>query len=255
MAALLPSAAGFNGQPIRRTLKVSETVAQQIVRDITAGGFKADATLPSEAEMLRMYRVGRASLREALRILEIHGLIVLRPGPGGGPVVAGVSSLHLGRMTALYFHIVGATYGDLLATLQAEWPMMVRAAAENRAPEAVAKLDEHIRTAPDIAGDDSGFLERYSGFFSTIAGMIGNPILEMAGCALKDLFLDRLSTFTVSPEERTKMLGDHLAIAKAVRTGNGARAEKLMRQHMDYFGEWVGQKDPSALSEVIAWQW
>ena len=36
--------------------------------------------------MLAEYGVGRASLREALRMLEIYGIIRVKPGPGGGPV-------------------------------------------------------------------------------------------------------------------------------------------------------------------------
>ena len=45
-----------------------------------------------KAAMLDRYGVGRPTLREALRILEVHGLLVIRAGPGGGPVVTAASS-------------------------------------------------------------------------------------------------------------------------------------------------------------------
>ena len=69
----------------RRADKVSEVVARAIVHDIVSRGLEPGATLPSEAVMLARFQVGRASLREALRILEVHGLITIKPGPGGGP--------------------------------------------------------------------------------------------------------------------------------------------------------------------------
>lgn len=87
----------------RRAEKVSVTVAKEIVHDIARQRLAPGSVLESEGAMLRRYRVARASLREALRILEIHGLIRIKPGPGGGPVVAGVDSGDFGRMATLFF--------------------------------------------------------------------------------------------------------------------------------------------------------
>ena len=81
----------------RRVAKTSETVALNLVRDIMARGLKTGDRLPLEAAMLQEYRVSRASLREALRLLEVQGLISLKPGPGGGPVVGRVDARHLAR--------------------------------------------------------------------------------------------------------------------------------------------------------------
>ena len=53
----------------RRVMKTSELVARDIILDISEGGLKAGDALPPEASMLNHYEVGRASLREALRLL------------------------------------------------------------------------------------------------------------------------------------------------------------------------------------------
>lgn len=244
---------GYRARPIKRNIKLSETVAQQIVQDITARGLKAEATLPSESEMSRMYGVGRASLREALRILEIHGLIVLRPGPGGGPVVAGVSSLDLGRMTALYFHIAGATYADLLGTLQEMGPLTVRMAAERQDEESIRKLDTYISERPAHVHYQSGYLEVYSGFYSMIAEMTGNPILNMAASALAGLFLDRLGSLEISQELQDQFLGDQMAVAEFIRSGYVGRAVQLITEHLQRFAQLIAVKDPALLNEVVTW--
>src|SRR6266478_419143 len=116
---------------IPRSGKISETIARDILDDIVVRKLPPGTMLASEAVMLDRYGVGRASLREALRILEIHGLIKIKPGPRGGPVVAEVTSSDLGRSATFFFHAVGATFADLLSARVAIEPMMARLAATN----------------------------------------------------------------------------------------------------------------------------
>ena len=81
--------------------------------------------------MVEQYDVSRASLREALRLLEVQGLIRLKPGPGGGPVVGSVKASHLARTATLYFHLDASTYGQLMATQVLLEPLCAQLAARN----------------------------------------------------------------------------------------------------------------------------
>ncbi len=89
--------------------KTAETVARRVVQTIVSGGLTAGDKLPREAEMVEHCGVGRETLREALRLLETQGLITLRRGPGGGPVVASADAVNLGRISTLYYQMTGAT--------------------------------------------------------------------------------------------------------------------------------------------------
>src|SRR4051794_39628144 len=101
---------GDNNQPIvkapvpwgPRTEKVAAILARQIVRDIATRQLPPGSSLEPEGIMLERYGVSRASLREALRILETQGLITIKPGPGGGPIVSAVDAAEFGRMSTLY---------------------------------------------------------------------------------------------------------------------------------------------------------
>src|SRR5262245_53560806 len=88
---------------VTRPLKTAERVARDITRDIISGGLATGDSLPSEAAMLTQYGVSRESLREALRLLEVQGLIAIRRGPGGGPTVGSVDPANLGRISSLYY--------------------------------------------------------------------------------------------------------------------------------------------------------
>ena len=105
----------------------------QIVKDIVDRGLVEGDRLPLEAAMVRQYRVSRASLREALRLLEVQGLISLRPGRGGGPAVGAAEPEHLARTATLFFHLDGTSYEELfLAHLELECEVSAMAADQPR---------------------------------------------------------------------------------------------------------------------------
>ena len=99
--------------PSYRRPKTSELIAREIVANISRNAMQEGDPLASEAEMLELYGVGRASLREALRMLESHGLVTMRSGPGGGATVGRAQPRALGRVQGLFYGLAGATYRDL----------------------------------------------------------------------------------------------------------------------------------------------
>src|SRR4051794_18860504 len=68
----------------RAESKYADVLAQRLINEIIEGDLRPGAMLPPEKEMLGRFGVGRASLREALRHLELQGVLSIRPGPGGG---------------------------------------------------------------------------------------------------------------------------------------------------------------------------
>src|SRR3977135_2417669 len=88
-----------------RKLKTFEKLARDVVRDTLTRGLQTGDHLPSEAVMLEQYGVSRESLREGLRLLEVQGLIILRRGPGGGPVVGRGDPANFGRISPLFYYL------------------------------------------------------------------------------------------------------------------------------------------------------
>lgn len=235
--------------PSRRTEKISENVAREIVHDMR--GLEPGTKLPSEAVMLQSYKVGRASLREALRLLEVQGLIVIRPGPGGGPVVAQVDSRHFARMSSLYYHVQEATYGDILQARLLIEPVMARAAAERQDPDDIKNLEEFL--AQPTPEDDLTYLYQATGFHALLLDMSGNRVLDLFACSIKDLYTDRLETMVFPPEHRNQTQRDHNSVARAIVSGNAKRAESLMRRHMEDFTLHANAANPGIFEEVIDW--
>jgi GntR family transcriptional repressor for pyruvate dehydrogenase complex len=234
----------------RRTEKVSGVIAREIVADVR--GKPPMTMLPPEAAMLEKYQVGRASLREALRILEVQGIIAIRPGPGGGPMVAPFDSMYFARMSTLYLHLLEATYREVLEARIIMEPVMVRLAAQRQDREALSVLEEFLSL--DEPADESAYLLQVGGFHGLLSGLSGNRVLDLEGRSLKDMYADRIEGMIFPPEARKGILHDHRQIAKAIMAGNPVRAEKLMRAHMEQYLFWSGERNPGVLDEVVQWR-
>ena len=244
---------GRSQAPIRRSMKVSEDVALRIVENIVSQGLDTMAMLPSETEMLEQYRVSRGSLREALRILEVNGLVVIRPGPGGGPMVAAANPLHFAHMSALYYHFMEATLRELLEARMLMEPIFARAAAERQDPRFMEQLSEFLVQGMPDASDDVTYLRAASDFHGLLVAMSGNPILDIIGLSLKELYMQRITAIHAFEADRPRTLQDHREIAEAILSGDGDRAEKVARQHLIDFGEMAETNFPGLLDEVVSW--
>lgn len=239
----------------RRQEKMSEIVSREIVHAIVDQGLEPGAKLASEGEMLEQFGVGRATLREALRILEVNGLIQIRPGPGGGPIVAGVKSHDFGRMSTLYYHMTGATFRELAEARRAMEPVMARLAAERADPDQFDRLRRSIERADAASVREEGNWARVStDFHATVASMSGNRVLDLFAESLKDVWFDRIYGLMYPVDAREQVRRDHEAIAGAIIKGDGKKAEKLMAAHMDEFQGFVAQRYHGLLDEVIDWR-
>ena len=113
-----------------RKAKRALSLAQNIVRDIEAGAHSPGDRLPQEDEMLARYEVARATLREALRFLELQGVIHLQLGRGGGPVVARPQTGDFVNSLSLILHFMDADLRGLLELREAIAPDVAGYAAE-----------------------------------------------------------------------------------------------------------------------------
>ena len=180
------------GSRARRPEKLAETVARRIVHDISDQGLQPGAVLPSEKQMAAEYEVARGTLREALRILELHGLIQMKLGPGGGPVVNDTRSDELGRMLTLFLHGAGATMADLMDARIVIEPMAARAAALAASREQVEHLQDNVTTSQTAIRDGEGWLPVSTEFHDMVASLSGNPVLDLLARSLKDIYYARL---------------------------------------------------------------
>ncbi|WP_239377544.1 FadR/GntR family transcriptional regulator [Frankia sp. Cj5] len=246
-----------------RRLKTSETVARDVVHDIIARGLQPGDGLPSEAAMLEQYSVSRESLREGLRLLEVQGLLSIRRGPGGGPVVGTVDPSNLGRISTLYFHLAGATYTELFeAWVLAECVLADRAA---RNPDRDARA---AAMAPYLDGggayeeheeheehEELGkFVQEHGGFHIAIASLARNRVLELSMQTMGRIVAHHVALTDDPRVMRDLIADDHLKLARAILSGHAKQAHSLMEEHIHGIARYSRERFGDRMDDFIEWR-
>lgn len=238
----------------QRSAKMAELVARQIVEDIVEQRLSPGSALPSEGPMLEQYGVARGTLREALRILENNGLVRVRPGRGGGPIVGSVDPYNFGRTMTLFLQMGRTRFWELVEARVIMEPMMARLAAtrreEGRLDELAKAMQEHKSLETN---DQARYLSVVQSFHGVIAGMSGNGVLDLFGRALKEMYTERVIAAERPPARWAEVRREHEAVAEAIFDGDGERAEELMRTHMVELAAGFERNYAALSKEIIGW--
>jgi DNA-binding FadR family transcriptional regulator len=255
------AATSFNGAGIyggigsdeagRRVTKTSETVAINIVRDIMTRGLKTGDRLPLEAAMLQEYRVSRASLREALRLLEVQGLISLKPGPGGGPVVGRVDARYLARTVSLYFHLGGMKYGDIFATQEILEPACAELAA--RHPDRWERMQPFVEPSA-VPVEGPLYHAATLDFHSTVYELAGNGVLTLITKAITSIISTHIVSTMDPVELHESIIAEHCQLARAIGAGHAAKASRLTAVHFKIQHDYYRERWPARMEELIEWR-
>jgi GntR family transcriptional repressor for pyruvate dehydrogenase complex len=239
-------------RPPRRSEKVGQSVAREILGEITRGQLKPGSRLPPEVAMMEQYQVGRGTLREALRILEVNGLLTIKPGPGGGPSVEAASTHDFGRMATLFFNARGLTIGELIEARLTLEPVTARLAAERRDDEGIRRLKQLIDFEEN--GNEDEYVRATGDFHTVVAELAGNGVISIFVLAMAEVFHTRVREI-IFPAGRARkgVVNTHNEIAKAIVAGDADTAEQLMYEHMQAYVKWVEKNYPSLVDEVIDW--
>jgi GntR family transcriptional regulator, transcriptional repressor for pyruvate dehydrogenase complex len=234
----------------RRALKTSERVALDIVRDIVALGLRSGDRLPLEAAMVEQYGVSRSSLREALRLLEVQGLIHLKPGPGGGTVVGSVEPSHLARTASLYFHLGAATYNQVMATQVMLEPICAFLAAQH--PDRAEAMAPFVESIP--LGSVPEYRTVTNGFHGAVYRLAGNDVLTLLTQAVTHIVTHHVVATMDPVELRESILDEHMELARAIATGEAERARDMMAEHFQRQHDYYRVHNPERLAELIEWR-
>jgi GntR family transcriptional regulator, transcriptional repressor for pyruvate dehydrogenase complex len=163
------------------TRKTHEVVADQLRQRIVSGELKAGDRLPPEEELTEQFGVARTSLREALRVLESQGLLSIRRGRGGGPVVTHPDLSPAATALAMSLQLQNTTVGDLDAARRLIEIQIVGQLARDNDTLTIAKLEAAVETAHTAAerNNPKSFVAAAAAMHETIMELSGNNTLTM----------------------------------------------------------------------------
>jgi DNA-binding FadR family transcriptional regulator len=222
--------------PASRPIKQAEIVARDLTNQIVTEGLPEGTKLANERDMLETYRVGRSTLREALRLLESRGVLTIRSGRDGGPIVRRPRASDLGESLTLLMQFEGVDFAEVFTARQILEPWVTRMAAERIDSDTLSALNEsNGRMAADL-DDRQLFREENLRFHELVAHAAASPILEMFCSALESVaggLAYGIVEGHFTHEHRAAVLEAHLRIAKTLGQGDPNAAEEAMRVHLE----------------------
>lgn len=223
----MEAASGY--APIERS-SLAEQVARRLLDLVRTRNLKPGDMLPPERELATLMQVSRPSVREAVRGLQILGVLKARQGSG-----IYVSSLEatdllgpLQLLMTLNPRNVGALY-EARVLIDGE---LARMAALSLAETELARLRQMLEVQHGLTADPLGFRVSDMEFHRTIGEASGNPVLERVSHSLYVLGMEYRRIASETPGVLRQSLADHEAIVAAFAARDAERSAAAMHLHM-----------------------
>jgi GntR family transcriptional repressor for pyruvate dehydrogenase complex len=222
-----------------RKNRVHEEVARQIERLILNKLHPGDK-LPGERELAETLGVSRSSIRDAMRRLELLGLV--EPRQGSGTVVREVSTDTLVSPLANVIAHKRQMVGELLDFRKMLEPPLAGRAATHASAEDVKALEEILGRQQERLRQGGLAVEEDSEFHYRIALASGNSVVLKVLDVVMDLLVETRSRSLQLEGRPQKSLAGHKRILAAIKRRDAAGAEAAMRQHIQEVEKMVFSK-------------
>lgn len=219
-------------------LQVAAQLRDWLGASIMAGELAVGDPLPTERELAHSFGVSRASIREALRVLQTQGLIQ----GSGSSTRATVADGTAGALRDALGHLL------LLQRVSLDEYVELRCVLEGAAVERAAATEQDRSLGPAYraleemaacGADLESFHAADVRFHLALAAASGNTAIHLVMLALRESIAEHLLQALRSlpdPEQVLRRLNEeHSAILRAVVSGEGNRAAALVRAHIEGF--------------------
>jgi len=220
-----------------------QVVLQHIEADLLAGRLVPGDHLPAERTLASELGVGRSSVREALRVLEVLGLIRTQTGSGpqSGAIIVARPSGGMSSLMRLQVAAQGFDVRDVVKTrLVLEAAVVTELAEASAAP--VDELDlgpaVELLDAMDADGrvSEAEFLALDAAFHLALAELSGNAVIAsmMAGLrnSIESYVLAGVPNLPSWPETSGRLRHEHRDIVDAIEKGDAELARSRVRAHI-----------------------
>lgn len=206
------------------------------------------------------FSVSRATVREAIRILEFEGLITLHQGMRGGARVNAVTPDLLVRATGTLLQARGGTIGQVYQARMLIEPPAARLSAETRPKQAAQALRAQLEREYEVVDDYDKLSVALADFHRTLLEQCGNVALTLVGYALHDVVQRHLKLaqrLKPSDQERYLKLAknglqEHQKLIDFIASGDGAAAEAYWAQVMKATsGYWLAGLAATSVIDIL----
>lgn len=214
--------------------KSYEVLADRLRETILDGALAEGSRLPTERELVTQTGLSRGSVREALRKLEVEGLVKTRLGRLGGNIVSRPGNEAMAHFITQFIRGRRLSLRTLQETRETLEPSLARLAAERRSAEDVARLKELNAEMSKALDDREQFAAANLDWHNAVASASGNDLLAAFLYSISyGVFVSTVLDEYDTVELRREVVRVHDRIIAAIEAGDGDAAYRRMARHVE----------------------
>ncbi|HBE03717.1 MAG TPA: FadR family transcriptional regulator, partial [Spirochaetia bacterium] len=216
--------------------KIYQLVLEQIQEGLSDGSLQKGGKLPTERELAQKLQVSRASIREALRVLDVLGIITSRHG--GGNFINHRLERSLLEPFSIIYRSMNSSLPDILEIREILESQLVKTAARSINKKNLAELKnlgDQLEGADNIENwtkiDKKIHYEIIRASKNQLLIVILNSLSELFELQIKNL----LKKIFNSRADRADLIKQHKKIIKAIEKRDEKNAELEMKNHFMFY--------------------
>ena len=210
--------------------RLHEDIVQQFHALIRQGKLKHGDRLPSERGLAEQFKVSRSSVREAIRSLELQGLVVSKRGSGTFIKTDNLDSVL--AVIAATLNTGGQDLSDVFEMRHLLEPPIAALAAQRATSEDVERLRQILdQQRRQIDAGETG-VESDTAFHFALASSTHNTPLIKVVSAVEDILQLSRDRSLQEPGRPQRSLASHRDILEMIEAGDSVRAQRAMEHHL-----------------------
>jgi DNA-binding FadR family transcriptional regulator len=208
----------------------AEQLAQELQREIAEGRAPGER-LGTKDDLRRRFAVALATVNEAVRMLETHGLVQTRPGPGGGVFVARPDGRLIFKHAVLGFETGVTSYEECLELRDALEPAIDRHAARHHTTQDIADLNGLVAEMERVKDDPRRFFAVNWALHRKLGTICRNGPLRAMYLSLIDFLESTIGGAEFVGFDGDSLVAVHRELVAAIASGDGRRLERAAAEH------------------------
>ena len=226
-----------------------DEIIDQLRSRLRNGELRPGDRLPSERSLAEQFQVSRNTVREALRMLEISGLIKIRKGATGGGFVSQSEPRVVARSLSDALLLSTFSLADLTEVRHWLGLVITRLACERATGDDLQRLEENVERAEALTR--AGEWERRSlvnhEFLDLLAAATANPVLEIFQHSVTEVIREIVSA--IGPIPGDELVQSRVRLLAHLRARDAEAAAAEMDRHLEWVhAKWLGEStgDPTS---------
>ncbi len=231
----------------RKTTDLTYTLVAGMKEMISGGTLHRGGRVPPERELAKKFGVNRASVRQALKALDVMG--VLHQRVGDGTYLTQDASTTLGVPLEFLILVDGITMTELLEARLIVEPALAAMAASRASDQDVDRLIQaSLEVEASLATRAADIAEKDLAFHELVWNVAGNRLCERMFAAVHRAMFQIIepSIRAVGPSELLQL--GHRRIVDAIRQRDDATAKQSLCMHLHSLAEFAAPPPPPEIS-------